>query len=48
MKITAAVLERGGITSGYAEEKALTVRQVDLDPPGPGEVLIRLAAAGCR
>ncbi|WP_428698151.1 zinc-binding dehydrogenase [Stappia sp.] len=46
MKITAAVLERGGITSGYAEEKALTVRQVDLDPPGPGEVLIRLAAAG--
>ncbi|MDO5604118.1 MAG: alcohol dehydrogenase catalytic domain-containing protein [Paracoccus sp. (in: a-proteobacteria)] len=46
MKITAAVLERGGITSGFEAAGALNVREVDLDPPGPGEVLIRLGAAG--
>ena len=46
MKITAAVLERGGIEKDFETAQALTVRQVDLAPPGPGEVLIRIAAAG--
>ncbi|WP_186398380.1 zinc-binding dehydrogenase [Stappia sp. P2PMeth1] len=46
MKITAAVLERGEVKGNYAAEKPLTVREVELAPPGPGEVLIRIAAAG--
>ncbi|MHC5656220.1 zinc-binding dehydrogenase [Stappia sp. ICDLI1TA098] len=46
MKITAAVLERDGIKENFAEARALSVREVDLAPPGPGEVLIRIAAAG--
>ncbi|MEE3316866.1 MAG: alcohol dehydrogenase catalytic domain-containing protein, partial [Pseudomonadota bacterium] len=47
MKITAAVLETGGIERDFDRAQALTVRDdIDLAPPGPGEVLIRLAAAG--
>lgn len=47
MKITAAVLETGGVACDFDRAKALTVRDdIDLAPPGPGEVLIRLAAAG--
>ncbi|RAP40509.1 alcohol dehydrogenase [Rhodovulum viride] len=46
MKITAAVLERGGIEKDFEAAEALAVRQLDLDAPGPGEVLIRVAAAG--
>lgn len=46
MEITAAVLERGGIEHGFEQARALTVRTVTLDLPGPGEVLIRVAAAG--
>lgn len=46
MKITAAVLMRDGIVSNFAEEAPLEVREVDLAPPGRGEVLIRVAAAG--
>lgn len=38
MKITAAVLwERG---------KPLSIEEVDLDPPGPGEILVEIKAAG--
>ncbi|WBU62766.1 zinc-binding dehydrogenase [Paracoccus aerodenitrificans] len=46
MKITAAVLEQSGISSGFEAAKALTVREVELAAPERGEVLIRLAAAG--
>lgn len=50
MKITAAVLERGGIRDRIEKDftgaQALTVREVDLADPGPGEVLVRIAAAG--
>ncbi|MAA97229.1 MAG: alcohol dehydrogenase [Stappia sp.] len=46
MKITAAVLERGGVTENFAAERPLTVRELDLEGPGRGEVLIRIAAAG--
>lgn len=46
MKIRAAVLERGGIEHDFAAANALDVREVELAAPGPGEVLIRLAAAG--
>lgn len=46
MKITAAVLMRDGIASGYAQSKPLEVRELDLEDPGAGEVLIRIANAG--
>lgn len=46
MKIQAAVLERENIKSDFQKNKALTVREVQLDPPGRGEVMIRIAAAG--
>ncbi|OSP54218.1 zinc-dependent alcohol dehydrogenase family protein [Pseudoruegeria sp. SK021] len=46
MKIEAAVLLHGGVEGNFETSNALTVREVDLAPPGPGEVLIRIAAAG--
>ena len=46
MKIRAAVLNRMGAPTPYAESKPLSIAEVDLDPPGPGEVLVRIAAAG--
>src|ERR1700743_3805053 len=46
MKIKAAVLETMGAKRPYAESKPLRVQQVELDDPGPGEVLVRIRAAG--
>ncbi|MGP9805350.1 zinc-binding dehydrogenase [Paracoccus sp. NSM] len=46
MDITAAVLTRTGITGGFEAAGALSLRTVQLAPPGRGEVLIRMAAAG--
>src|SRR5215207_2177532 len=46
MKIRAAVLNRMGAPTPYAESKPLSITEVDLDPPGPGEVLVKIAAAG--
>jgi alcohol dehydrogenase len=46
MKIRAAVLNRMGAPMPYAESKPLSITEVDLDPPGPGEVLVKIAAAG--
>jgi len=46
MKITAAVLKSGGIKRDFEDANALSIEEVDLAPPGPGEVLIRIAAAG--
>ncbi len=46
MKIRAAVLDRMGVLPPYADSRPLAIREVDLAPPGPGEVLIRVAAAG--
>ncbi|WP_324753844.1 zinc-dependent alcohol dehydrogenase family protein [Roseovarius sp. Pro17] len=46
MKITAAVLMRDGITSDFAKEAPLELRELDLAEPGRGEVLIRIGAAG--
>lgn len=46
MKITGAVLEEIGRPRPYAESTPLTISEVDLDPPGPGEVLVRIEAAG--
>lgn len=46
MKIRAAVLQRSPVPAPYAEHKALAIETVDLAPPGPDEVLVRIQAAG--
>jgi alcohol dehydrogenase len=46
MKIKAAVLDRMGVEPPYAQSKPLTIRALELDPPGRGEVLVKIAAAG--
>jgi alcohol dehydrogenase len=46
MKVRAAVLETIGLSAPYAESRPLKIREVELDPPGPGEVLVRVHAAG--
>lgn len=46
MRVRAAVLERMGLPAPYAESRPLRVQEVGLAPPGPGEVLVRVAAAG--
>jgi alcohol dehydrogenase len=46
MKIRAAVLEEMGLDRPYSATKPLKVQEVDLEGPGPGEVLVRMAVAG--
>lgn len=46
MKTRAAVLTRIGAPAPYAESRPLEITEVDLAPPGPGEVLVRVVAAG--
>jgi alcohol dehydrogenase len=46
MKIQAAVLREMGLPAPYASSKPLSVTEVDLDPPGFGEVLVRIRVAG--
>jgi alcohol dehydrogenase len=46
MKMKAAVLEKMGAEPPYANSRPLSIVTVDLAPPGPGEVLIKIAAAG--
>jgi alcohol dehydrogenase len=46
MKIHAAVLNAMGAKPPYAQSRPLAIETLDLAPPGPGEVLVRIAAAG--
>jgi alcohol dehydrogenase len=46
MKITGAVLEEIGRERPYAASRPIVVGELDLDPPGPGEILVRIEAAG--
>jgi len=46
MKIHAAVLRQIGLPAPYAQSQPLVLEDVELDPPGPGEVLVRIRAAG--
>jgi len=46
MKIRAAVLSAMGGKTPYAETRPLTIEEVELAPPGHGEVLVKIAAAG--
>ncbi|MBB5747278.1 zinc-dependent alcohol dehydrogenase family protein [Brevundimonas variabilis] len=42
----AAILRRSGASHPYADSRPLTIETVSLDPPGPGEVLVAIKAAG--
>ena len=46
MKIRAAVLREMGLPAPYAMSKPLSVEMVELAPPGQGEVLVKIRAAG--
>ncbi|HUH61118.1 MAG TPA: zinc-dependent alcohol dehydrogenase family protein [Candidimonas sp.] len=46
MKINAALLREVGLPAPYADSKPLHITQVELDPPGFGEVLVKVHAAG--
>lgn len=46
MKVRTAVLESFESTRPYAESSPLAIEELELDPPGPGELLVRIEAAG--
>lgn len=46
MKIRAAVLSQMGTPTPYAKTRPLSIEELDLAPPGHGEVLVKIAAAG--
>ncbi len=46
MKVRAAVLREMGLPAPYAQSQPLQIRNVTLDGPGPGELLVRVRAAG--
>lgn len=46
IRIKAAVLDRVGAQPPYVTSRPLAIEELDLAPPGPGEVLVRIKAAG--
>src|SRR4051794_34970380 len=46
MRIRAAVLNAVGAACPYADAGPLGIEELELEPPGPGEVLVRIRAAG--
>lgn len=46
MRTKAAVLHEIGRPRPYAETRPLLIEELELDPPGEGEVLVRIGAAG--
>jgi alcohol dehydrogenase len=46
MRIRGAVLERMGAERPYVESRPLAVRELELDPPRGGELLVRIEVAG--
>src|SRR5947208_11593984 len=46
MKIKAAVLRAMDAKPPFAESRPLSIEDIDLAPPGPGEILVRIGAAG--
>ena len=46
MKMKAAVLRAQGLPRPYATTHPMLIEEVELDPPGPGEVLIEIVGAG--
>lgn len=46
MKARAAVLHVVGAPAPYEKSRPLRVEEIEIDPPGPGEALVRVHAAG--
>lgn len=46
MKIRAAVLRESGLSAPFAQSRPLHITELDLAPPGPGEVKVKMIAAG--
>jgi len=46
VKCRAAVLHEMASSRPYAESKPIRIEEIELDPPGAGEVLVKIAAAG--
>ncbi len=46
MRTTGALLREMGSAAPYADSRPLEIAEVELDAPGPGELLIRVGAAG--
>ncbi len=46
MQIKAAVLHKMGASAPFAESRPLKIETLELDPPGPGELLVQIKAAG--
>jgi alcohol dehydrogenase len=46
VKARAAVLHAVGAPQPYAQSQPLRIEEIDIAPPGPGEVMVRVRAAG--
>ena len=46
IRTRAAILNAMGVAAPYAQSLPLEIADVDLAPPAPGEVLLRMRAAG--
>lgn len=46
MRVRGAVLSEMGLPAPYSESRPLEVTELELGPPGPGELLVRVGAAG--
>ncbi len=46
MRVRAAVLRQAGLPMPYAQSRPLSVEEVELAEPGPGELLVKIRAAG--
>jgi alcohol dehydrogenase len=46
MKTKAAIIYDLGLPRPFAESRPFVIDEITLDPPGPGEVLVQMAAAG--
>jgi alcohol dehydrogenase len=46
MKVRGAVLRQMGLPAPYAQSRPLHIEELELGPPGPGELLVKVLAAG--
>lgn len=46
MRVRSAILRQSGLPRPFATSRPLGIETIDLAPPGPGEVLVKIAAAG--
>ena len=46
MRTRAAILRRSGLPKPYAQSRPISIEEIELSPPGPEEVLVKIAGAG--